>query len=176
MHYSAQDSKRDSRPRGGDGNRQLSPPLVAQIFSLCVLLWHSTSDQWRSPWQDWAHTLSLLLSVSSISSSPVSKWDGAEMHVLIHVQRIWGKRTEPRSCCFSSPAGILARLIELRQRAGSQIKLRPILPRFPLPQQKRSWFPNSEEVEVMPMTCLRYELLALSLPVIYHPHPADGFP
>lgn len=121
-------------------------------------------------------TVRLLGSASSISSSPVSKWHGAEMHVLIHVQRIWGKRTEPRSCCFSSPAEILARLIELRQRAGSQIKLRPILPRFPLPQQKRSWFPNSEEVEVMPMTCLRYELLALSLPVIYHPHPADGFP
>lgn len=53
-------------------------------------------------------TVRLLEIASSISSSPVSKWDGVEMHVLIHVQRILGKRTEPRSRCFSAQAEILA--------------------------------------------------------------------
>lgn len=51
-------------------NRQPSPPLVAQIFSSCVLLWHSTSDWWRSPRRDWARTLSLLPSVSSRAPAP----------------------------------------------------------------------------------------------------------
>lgn len=105
MHYSAQDSKCDSRPQQPTA---VPTPRCPDILVMCAAmtqhLWSMAFPLAGFSTYPLPITVRLLESAGSISSSPVSKWDGVEMHVLIHAQRILGKRTEPHSCCFSSQA------------------------------------------------------------------------
>lgn len=103
-------------------------PLVAQILPLSALVWHSAADRWRrlltlafSRW-DWSSTPSPI--------SPISTRTAAPFH-----HHLWGRESIWRCVCWSVWKGFwveglccfythrnTGRLIDPRQRAGSQIK------------------------------------------------------
>lgn len=110
------DSKGDSRPRQ---QTAVPTPRCPDILVMCAAM---TQHQWSKATP--VHPRVLLARLSNatprpiplrplesgsyISSSPASRWDRVEMHVLIRAYRLLCKRIERCLCCFSSRGELLA--------------------------------------------------------------------
>lgn len=116
---------------------------------------HTPSSPFRPP--------SLYENGSSVSSSPASRWDRLEMHADL-CEKAFG---------VEDWAAFVLLLLTARHGEADRSQATrwltnwirgPFFCSVFLFLERKRWFTNSEEVEVMAMTCLTHELCALSAP------------